>query len=207
MNVPLLATSTLAALLALPAHADLTFNFDAGVQGWQVREGGALVHRSSGGAPGGYLEFTDLDSRDMLAVLQPGGADWSAYLGGVISFDARILSANAPDWSGFGEVSLAGPGGTLVVDLVPAGRPLADGSWQHFSVPLAAFGAGLPAVLANVQTFSIKTEYSVSTVGVPASFEVLGLDNVAISAVPEPAAWALLLAGGLLLPAWRRRGR
>lgn len=205
MSVPPLAVSLLALTFALPAHADLAFGFDTGAQGWEVREGGALVHRSSGGAPGGYLEFTDLDSRDMLAVLQPGGADWSAYAGGMIRFDARILSDNAPDWPGFGEVALAGPGGAVVLDLVPAGRPLADGRWQHFSVPLSAFGAGLPAVLANVQTFSIKTEYSVSTVGVPASFEVLGLDNVAITAVPEPAHWALLLAGGVLLPVLRRR--
>jgi len=205
MTFRALFATALVAGLAAPAHAELVFDFDTDAQGWTVQDGGAVAYRSSGGVTGGFLEFTDLDDRDMLAVWQPGGADWSVYAAGVISFDARILSPNPPNWSGFGEVSLSGPGGSVAVDVVPADLPLADGSWQHFSVPMAAFGSSLPGALAHVQALRIKTEYSISTIGVPDSFEVLGLDNVVISAVPEAPAWALLLAGALLLPALQRR--
>lgn len=214
MFLRLLTAAALAAVaatpaLAVPAQAGLFHDFDTDAQGWTVEEGGALSHIATGGVSGGYLRFTDLDSRDMLAVLQPAGADWSAFAGGVLRFSARIESSHLPDWSGFGEVSLSGAAGTVVADVVPAGLPLADGTWQQFSVPLtvAVFGNGLPAVLASVSRLSIKTEYAISTPGVPSSFESLGLDNVSISAVPEAPTWALLLAGGLLLPALQRRRR
>lgn len=207
MRFRLLTASMLAAAVATPALADLRFDFDTGAQGWTVEAGGTLTALASGGESGGYLRFTDINSDDMLAVLKPGGADWSAALGGSLRFSARIDSDHQPDWSGFGEVSLSGAGGTVVADVVAAGLPLANGQWQTFSVPLtvAVFGNGLPAVLASVNRLSIKTEYAISDPAQPSTFESLGLDNVAISAVPEAPAWALLMAGGLLLPALHRR--
>jgi hypothetical protein len=214
MLLRLLTTAAMVAAFTAPARAvpaldSLFFDFDSSVQGWTVEDGGALTHVASGGAPGGYLQFTDISSADMLAVLQAGGADWSAFLGGTLRFDARILSNHLPDWPGFGEVRLSGPGGSVLADVVPAGLPLPNGQWQRFSVPLtvAVFGDSLASVLANVSRLSIKTEYAISDPGLPSSFESLGLDNVAISAVPEAPTWALLLAGGLLLPALKRRRR
>jgi len=202
-----LAAASATPVLAVPVQVDLVYDFDADAQGWTVEAGGALLHVASGGVSGGYLQFTDLDSQDMLAVLQPGGADWSAYAGGVLRFSARIESNHQPDWHGFGAVRLAGAAGAVEADVIPLGLPLANGTWQQFTVPLTAavFGNGLPAVLASVNHLSIKTEYAISNPDVPSTFETLGLDNVSISAVPEAPAWALLLAGGLLLPALQRR--
>lgn len=209
MLLRFITATALAATMAAPAQADLHFDFDTGSQGWTVEAGGALATVTTGGESGGYLRFTDISSDDMLAVLSPGNADWSAYLGGTLRFSARIDSNHQPDWAGFGEVSFSGAAGTVVADVVPAGQPLANGQWQQFSVPISAavFGTGLPAVLASVSRLSIKTEYAISDPNNAATFESLGLDNVSVSAVPDAPTWALLLAGALLLPAlhWRRR--
>ncbi|MEK8049852.1 PEP-CTERM sorting domain-containing protein [Ideonella sp. DXS22W] len=207
---PLLAPLIAAAgLVALPARADLHHGFDAGAEGWTVVEGGEMTWQATGGASGGYLRFTDLDSRDMLAVLNLGGVDWSAYMGATLSFQVRNLSGHTDYWAPFGQVTLTHTAGSgITVDVAGVGQPANDGLWHTYSLVLD------PVVFANVlgsvKTLSIKMEFAVSDPARPATFETAGLDNVnlsTLSAVPEPASWALLAAGGLLLAGARRRAR
>lgn len=202
--MPRMLLATLAgAALALPAQANLAYDFSDGLQGFAA-SGGVLSHNA-----GGWLELLDNDgSTDMLLQL-PQLGDWSAYLGGTLSFDVRNLSAMAPDWPEFGQLTLVAGSTTLgPIDTIAANQPPADGQWHHYQIELstANFGAQLPQVLAGLTAVTLKLEYH-ATWGT--DFEAIAFDNLSVSAVPEPAAWALLLGGVLagttLRPALRRR--
>lgn len=204
MTVRALLAITAAATLAASAHANVLFDFSTDAQGWTATNGGQLVHVASGGNGGGFLSILDVSGDDFLAVA-PAAALGArgGWLGGVLSFDARNLNNDAPDWGDFGRITLTGGGSSLSLDLIPDNQPPADGQWHRYSVALTenVWGATLPGLLANLTGLSIKGEFHNGV------SEQVGLDNIAITAVPEPAQWALLLAGGLMLPALRRRRR
>ncbi|MBP6901727.1 MAG: PEP-CTERM sorting domain-containing protein [Burkholderiaceae bacterium] len=187
------------AALTLPAQANLAYDFGSGLQGFAA-SGGVLSHNA-----GGWLELLDNDGNTDMVLQLPQLGDWSAYLGGTLSFDARNLSGMAPDWPEFGQLTLVAGGTTLgPIDSLAPNQPPADGQWHHYEIALstAVFGAQLPQVLAGLTAVTLKLEYH-ATWG--DDYEAIAFDNLAVSAVPEPAAWALLLGGGLLLPALRRR--
>lgn len=173
---------------ALSAQA-ASFSFDTDAQGWTAALGGGLTWTATGGNTGGYLQVADT-SNDDFVIVAPAGVlgDWSALLGGKISFDARNINNDAADWPTFGEVTL---NNSVTIDLIAAGSPPPDGLWHHYEVPLttAVWGAGLPALLANVTGLTIRGEFHNGV------SEVVGFDNITISAVPELPAPALLLAG------------
>jgi hypothetical protein len=193
-----LLAATAAALATFAAHAaDRHYGFDADAQGWSAVSGGAVSWAGTGGNTGGFLQIADATDQDFL-VVAPAAAlgDWSAFLGGTVSFDARNINGEAPDYALFGLVKLDGAGSTTVsLDLIGTGAPPADGLWHHYEVPLtvAAWGTQLPSVLASVTGFSIGGEFHAGVT------EVLGFDNIRVTAVPEPATPALMLAG-LVLP-------
>ena len=189
---------------ACAAQADLLYTFDSDVQSFSLTTGGALVHQTEAGG-NGFLQATDLDVSDMLLNLPLAGTpvDWSAYVGGTLSFDARILNGTPPDWPSFGLLTLSSASGTLSLDIVPDGTDPTPG-WKTYSVTLdtATWGPGLPAVLAGLQSLTINLESGNGPI------EVVGIDNVRVSAVPEPDTMALMLAGVALVGAvGRRRGR
>lgn len=202
MTIRAFLAVTAAATVAASAQAQVLFDFNTDAQGWTASNGGLLAHVASGGNGGGFLSILDVSSDDFLAVAPAAalGAR-SSWLGGVLSFDARNLNNDAPDWGDFGRVTLTSGGTALTLDVVADNQPPADGQWHRYSVALteSVWGAALPGVLANLTGLSIKGEFHNGV------SEQVGLDNIAISAVPETAQWALLLAGGLLLPMLQRR--
>lgn len=197
LALPLLAAS-------LPARA-AGFGFDSDAQGWSSSSDALLAYQATGGHPGGFLQLTDNSDADF-ALSAPAAAlgDWSLYLGGALSFDAKNLNGDAPDWGTFGTLTLSGSGKTLQQDLVAVGEPPADGQWHRYTIVLtsAVWGPDLAGVLANLQGLTLTGEFHAGVT------EVLGLDNIAVSAVPEPAVWPLLALGltalGLRTQARRR---
>ena len=191
-----LATPLIAAALSLATSAALAAGFNSDAEGWTTSNGGAQVWMASGGNGGGWLQVTDITDDDFLLNAPAAWlGNWSAYAGGTLSFDARNINGDIPDWSPFGQVIITGSGGSLSFDMAPAGSPPADGQWHHYSFVLPA-----SAVLSNVTSLTIKGEFHAGVT------EVVGIDNIQVSAVPEPTGAALLL-GGLGLLALRRRQR
>lgn len=189
-------------MAACAAQADLLYTFDSDAQGFTLNAGGALVHQTEGG--NGFLQATDLDLSDVLLSLPLGGAtvDWSAYTGGTLAFDARILNGTPPNWSGFGVVTLSSVAGSLSLDIVPADTDPTP-SWKTYSVTLdtATWGANLPSVLASLQSVTINLESGDGPI------EVVGIDNVRVTAVPEPGSVALALMGMAVVGGTRLRRR
>lgn len=203
MASSLLATS-LAATLTLAASAALAAGFDTDAEGWATSNGGAQVWVASGGNGGGWLRVVDATDQDFLLNAPSAWlGNWSGFAGGTLSFDALNVNNESPDWAPFGEVTITGAAGTVVLDIVAANNPPADGQWHRYSVLLAPSagwaGASLPAVLANVTSLTIKGEFHAGVT------EVVGIDNIQVTAVPEPASAALLLGGLGLLASLRRK--
>jgi hypothetical protein len=183
--------------------------FDTSTEGWTSGPGGTVQHIPVGGNPGGYLRWNDT-AGGQTATIAPAAfrGDLSAFLGGIISFDALNLSPGVPiNNPGFGIVTITGPGGTATRDLAGAGQPPNDGLWHTYSAPLvpALWSGNLAGALNNVTNLTVVLEWSTSV-----GADDTGMDNFAIAgpagAVPEPSAlvlWGLGLAGlsGLV---WRR---
>jgi hypothetical protein len=194
MARPLLA-SFVAATLTLAVSSALAAGFNTDAEGWTTTNGGAQVWMPTGGNGGGWLQVTDISNDDFLLNAPAAWlGNWSTYAGGTLSFDARNVNGDVPDWSPFGEVIIWGPGGPLVFDMAAPGNPPADGQWHHYSFVLPA-----SPVLANVVGLTIKGEFHAGVT------EVVGFDNIQVTPVPEPAEAALLLGGLGLLALQRRR--
>lgn len=196
------ATGMALALASAASHADVHYRFDTGTEGVTVTSGGALTHVIDAG--NGFLSVADIDNEDMLLVLPLGGAtaDWSAYLGGTLSFDGRSLNGLAPSWPSFGLLTLTSAAGSVSFDLVPGTDPTDD--WATYSVQLdiATFGSALPSILSTLTSATINLESGNGPI------EVVGIDNLKITAaVPEPQTWALLVAGVAMVGAMARRQR
>jgi hypothetical protein len=204
-TMPQLATLLAAATLSLSANA-VSFSFNTNAQGWTVIDGGGLTYQGTGGNGGGFLQIEDVTNDDF-KLLAPAAVlgNWSQYLGGSLSFDGKNLDSATADWDGFGVVTITSADGNitpLVLDTVPYGQPAIGAGWKRYSVALttAVWGASLPAVLADVSRLTIQVEFHA---GQP---EMVGIDNISISPVPEPTEVALLLAGlGVVAGAARRR--
>ena len=200
-----MARSLLPALLITLPLAASAGGFDNGAEGWTLTGDGIQTWQPSGGNGGGWLQLEDTNGgTDILLSAPPAWlGNWSAYLGGTLSFDARRVNDASIDWAGFGEIRISGPGGSVLLDIAPGGLPV-DNSWTRYSVTLSsAAGWGdtalLSSVLANVTSLTINGEFHTGP------GEVVGIDNIQVAAVPEPAGAALLLGGLGLLAALRRK--
>ncbi len=189
-------------LVPLAALADPSSTFDNGAEGWSVVDLNppydstgtpySAVHES------GYIRFTDPSSQSFFFEAPSAFlGNLSSYFGGTLRYSQR-LTPTTPEWRDDPDVVLVGGGLTLVFQ--NAANPGAD--WTDYAVSLTAPGwhvgslsgaaasaAQLQGVLGAVDHLRIRGEYISGVV------ETTALDNVSISAVPEPEAWALMLSG------------
>lgn len=202
LRATLIAASA-ALCTALPLAASAA-SFDGGPEGWTTLDGGLQTWVATGGNGGGWLRIADDTGGDFLLNAPAAWlGTWSGLLGGTLSFDALNVSNHPGDWPGFGEVRITGPAGSVFLDIVTTPAPPPDGAWHRYSVTLSPSagwtGDSLAAVLAEVRSLTIKGEFHNGV------FETVGIDNIQVTAVPEPASAALLLGGLGLLAGLRRK--
>ncbi len=190
---------------ALSAHANVLYTFDADAQGVTSFDGGDITWQATGGNPGGWLSLQDTTGGDMRLVLPAAGlGDWSMYLGGTLSFDAKNANGDPADYFSFGQVAITGTTGSITLDIGADGQPPADGQWHHYSTVLdaATWGANLPSILGNVTDVKVTLEFHNGI------SESAGFDNFSVASVPEPSSVMLMIAGvaGLAWAARRQRG-
>lgn len=188
------------------AHANVNYTFDTDAQGFTLMGDGLLEHITE--AANGFLKVTDTNgSTDVLLNVPLGAAtvDWSAYLGGTLSFDGTMLNGIAPSWPDFGTIRFTDVNNQVVLaDLASPNEPGA--TWKTYTATLdsATFAnqgaASLASVLANLKSVTLSAEAGNGPV------EIVGIDNFRVMAVPEPSTWALMLAG-LAGLGWRSRRR
>jgi len=201
-TLSILLTGAMLAGAASAAHADLAYTFDAGAQGFALNEAAAgdLSWQAAG-----HLRVQDVTDATNVQLVLPGEASaggWSSYLGGTLSFDARLEAPIGSYWPEFGAVTLVSGQGAMTLDLVPANEPGTE--WKTYSVKLDATTWGRDAAtfasaMAGLQRVELNMEAGNGAI------EVILVDNVRVTAVPEPGTWALMIAGGLAVVGAARR--
>lgn len=179
-------------------------SFEANNEGWTL-SGGELIWSDSGGNPGGYIIAKDTINTTMeLEAPAKFLGNWSAFENGIISFDAIEIENPYGPWSTFGTITITGDTGSVSKDLAPDPLP---SSWTHYSAKLTAEEWGVSssdwtAILNNVTTLEIDIES-----GSIVAAETVGVDNIAVNAVPIPGGIWLIGSGLAGIFSLRRMGR
>jgi len=196
-----LLLTTLAGLGGQAQAADLSYTFDADAQGVTVT--GADVR-----ATDGHLVLQDTDGNYVVAWLPTQDlGDWSRFLGGSLSFDAINLNGASNNELSFGTLRIESGSGAIERDLIVTAEPAS--TWTTYTIRLdeAGFGPNLGALLANVTRVGLTLESHYGFDATNGGWEINGLDNLRVSAVPEPQGWALAATGLIAAGALVRRRR
>jgi hypothetical protein len=179
------------------SHATLLSSFDSGGEGWTGIDpstsdwNGSWV--SSGGNPGGYYQGYEPNALGGVGYwISPDtwDGDWSAYIGGTLSYDINILQAGG---SYFASQDVRIYSGSDFVYWSGLPNNLPTNQWNTIEVPLIAStftGSDFNAIMNNVTALWIRGELITGS-------EREGLDNVRVDPVPLPTA-ILLLGSGLI---------
>lgn len=196
-----LLLATLACLGGQVQAANLAYTFDTDAQGVTVT--GANVT-----ATDGHLVLKDIDENFVIAWLPTQDlGDWSRFLGGTLSFDAINVNGAINDELSFGTLRIESGATVIERDLIVAPAPASD--WTTYSIRLdeAGFGPELASLLANVTRVGLTLESHNGFDATNGGWELNGLDNLRVTAVPEPQGWALMATGLVALGAASRRRR
>lgn len=211
-----LAALGVCALVASPcatAAIAVQSEFSTDTEGWLLfgdATTSAPRHVATGGNPGGYAEGTDQTIGGVWYWQAPAKflGDRSLSFGQSLSFDLR-MRGSGPLFDST-DLLLSGGGLALHLDLSPVPQAPA---WTTYSVTLdqstpwrvgsatgqAATEQDLRMVLGDLDALRIRGEFITGS-------DVGDLDNVILTAVPEPRAYALF-AAGLCAVGWAGRRR
>jgi hypothetical protein len=199
-TIVLMAAMAVAALgLAAPARAMVTFTFTQNVS--SPASGFVVVDNfnTAAGLTGSNYEIRTLPNDNTgvaPANAAPFGTPYLDVLGGgsaSYTFQSGGVSAFQFDWGSLDTYN------TLLVDLVGGGVYTVDGA----SV-VALGNSGEPSGLAQIIGDAGEKFASVTFLSTRDSFEV---DDLAVSSVPEPGVWAMMLGGFALIGLALRRRR
>lgn len=209
----LLAIAALAGVLPAPATAaqstagqsavvlDEQFNDIEALQGWSFNnasqppglgwfQGNASIFPAHRGAPDAYIAANFLSAQGGSGSIDNWLITPVLNLAGATTLSFYSRAAQAPGFYDKLEVRF-GSGGNFATVLATLGgaQPLGD-SWQQFGAKVDHHGAG---------------QFAFRYIGDAATANYIGLDSLRVTAVPEPAAWLLLVAGACTLAALRRQ--
>jgi hypothetical protein len=181
------------------------------------------------GNPGGFLLFQDANAGPGTSYIKAPDAFLGNYYSsglaqaGVLRFDDKIFSSGKDDkYDNYQVKLIGGPKDADVAVWTGSMPPVKDHvtDWDTVSVPLyysATPGANptsgwtvvsgsFAALLRDVKEVDIRIELVNNNVPGASSDDVEGIDNVYLSAVPEPGSLTLagVGLGGFGLSAWRR---
>jgi|LGOV01.1.fsa_nt_gb hypothetical protein len=176
-------------------------DFDIGTEGWSwLTADPGISWQNSGGNPDGYMKFDNnipYGSGATASIYAPSKflGNWSALGVTGFSYEAKIFTTGNYIKTGNYHAYISGPGGEYRWN-GPSPNPSAG--WLLLDVPLIETDWTLVSgnwddTIANITEFRIGMAYYTNTT----LFEITGIDNVNLNAVPIPASvW--LLGGGLI---------
>lgn len=177
--------------IASAANAGLISTFDDDAEGWWTAGGSdGTVHAGS------YIYAQDTSINDAYYFDAPDSwdGDWSAYIGGTLEFDIKIISIGNDDsayfYNGWEDVVIRSVHGVYMEH--HTGIQPVVGAWTHFSVSLVASSFSVDesvfnTIMANFGGLKIRGDYMTYL------DDITALDNVSVSSQPIPAPAALLL--------------
>jgi hypothetical protein len=197
------------------ARANLVSTFNIDKEGWRVfnRAPGGVEgdlteyvgsYQSLGGNPGGFFQGADSGIGNTGFFVSPidWAGNWSQYIWGTLQFDIKLIQQN-------GTPSLFPAYDVLIytdADHYAYSKFGVDpqlGSWTNYQLQLIAsnfdvVGGSFDSIMSNVAGLRIIGEFIYGP-------ETVGLDNVMVSAVPEPTTMLLLGSGLLGLAGYGRK--
>ena len=167
-----------------PSGLYLASSFDDGDGGWRPEGDASFSWMEEGGNGGGYLVGRDLGDGSTWRFSSPRSwsGDWTPYIGGVLSFDLKMIDSRKGGPYEADMVVIVGTDGSEV-SVSPSSSYYSEempaAIWTHRRLPLtaSAFGATEEAfgrVMRSVDRISIRGEYS-------DRFDAEGIDNVIVS--------------------------
>jgi len=170
--------------VAPPSGLDLSSVFDDGDCGWRPEGDVSFEWKKTGGDGGGFLLGRDLGDGSTWYYVSPRSwsGDWTPYVGGVLSFDLKMIDSGTGKPYEADLVEIVGSDGSVIS--ISSSSPsysedLPAGGWTRFQVPLtsATFSASeemFAKVMRSLDRIMIRGEYSDRS-------DVEGIDNVVVS--------------------------
>jgi hypothetical protein len=167
-----------------PSGLDLASTFDEGDGGWRPEGDVSFTWMEAGGNGGGFLLGRDLGDGSTWRFSSPRSwsGDWTPYIGGVLSFDLKMIDSGKGGPYGSDLVVIVGTDGSRV-SISPSSPSYTEeppgGAWTRRQVDLTpgAFGtteAAYRKVMRSVDRVLIRGEYSDRS-------DAEGIDNVMVS--------------------------
>jgi hypothetical protein len=194
--VRLLSALALLAVAGGSAHAGtscapnvaIASNFTTGAQGWTSNTPAEVAWQSTGGSPGGFIQFTDQTGNS--TYIDAPASYHAAYTklnnAGYITYQHAIIAETGVTSYSPYEIRLSGPGGAAKFDGSP---PTATSTgWVTVVAPLVSADWTVTSgtwtgLLASVTDLQIDIEL-VTNATIPGDTDIEGIDNVAIVSVP-----------------------